>query len=294
LYSVANLYQPIYAIDDFNFAAVGDFGCTTNTDQTVDNIIDKNPEFVFALGDFSYKSTGKCWFNRIDPIDNITRISIGCHDDEDSEGFNGYMDHFALSRTFYSFDYKNTHVLVLDTQSDIYSADTPQYDFAVNDLQTASQDPNIDWIIVYFHSAFYTSPAVYTVSPELRDTVHPLFDQYGVDLVLTADLHNYQRTFPLKYNTTNPSDPIITGTDSNDYTDPEGEIYAIVGTGGFSLHPFSGKASFVSSQQDDFYGQLDIKITDNGNKLEGKFYRNGDNAILDNFTITKGNSSPET
>jgi hypothetical protein len=289
LYSVENLDHPIYALEDFNFAAVGDFGCNSNTDDTVDNIVDKNPELVFALGDFSYYSTGTCWFYKISPIDNITRITIGNHENDNSEGFNAYMSHFGLSQTYYSFNHENAHILVLDTEAegDIYSSGTPQYNFAVNDLQSASQDPDIDWIIVYFHAPIYTSPAPYTIESDLRDTVHPLFDEYGVDLVLAGDLHNYQRTFPLRYNANNPASPTITSTNASDYTDPEGAIYAIVGTGGFSLHNFSDKASFVSSQQDDFFGQLDIKITDNGNRMEGKFYRNSNNAILDSFSITK-------
>jgi hypothetical protein len=288
LYSVENLYQPTYAIEDFNFAAVGDFGCTSNTDDTLDNIVDKNPELVFALGDFSYYSTGTCWFYKISPIDNITRISIGNHEDDDSEGLDGYMSHFGLSETYYSFNHENAHILVLDTDRNPILSGSRQYDFAVNDLQSASQDPDIDWIIVYFHGPFYASPAPCCKAySELRGTYHPLFDQYGVDLVLAADIHNYQRTFPLIYNANNPASPTITSTNASDYTDPEGAIYAIVGTGGHSLRYFSGKASFVSSQQDDFFGQLDVKITDNGNKLEGKFYRNGNNAILDSFSITK-------
>jgi hypothetical protein len=254
----------------------------------VDNIVDKNPELVFALGDFSYYSTGTCWFYKISPIDNITRISIGNHEDDDSEGLDGYMSHFGLSETYYSFNHENAHILVLDTDRNPILSGSRQYDFAVNDLQSASQDPDIDWIIVYFHGPFYASPAPCCKAySELRGTYHPLFDQYGVDLVLAADIHNYQRTFPLSYNANNPASPTITSTNASDYTDPEGAIYAIVGTGGHSLRYFSGKASFVSSQQDDFFGQLDVKITDNGNKLEGKFYRNGNNAILDSFSITK-------
>jgi len=288
LHSVENLDQPLYALEDFNFAAVGDFGCNSNTDDTVDNIVHKNPELVFALGDFSYYPTGTCWFYKIAPIDNITRISIGNHDDDESEGFNEYMSHFGLSQTYYSFDHENTHILVLDTDRNSYSSGSPQYNFAVNDLQSASQDSDINWIIVYFHAPIYTSPApCCSVSSALRDTYHPLFDEYGVDLVLAGDLHHYQRTFPLRYNDDNPASPTITSTNASDYADPEGAIYAIVGTGGFSLHHFSDKASFVSSQQDDFFGILDIKITDNGNRMEGKFYRNSNNAILDSFSITK-------
>jgi hypothetical protein len=60
-----------------------------------------------------------------------------------------------------------------------------------------------------------------------------------------------------------------------------GRVFAIVGTGGANFHALSAKSSFTSSQQDNFFGQLDIKITNNGNILEGKFYRNGNNAVLE-------------
>jgi hypothetical protein len=112
-----------------------------------------------------------------------------------------------------------------------------------------------------------------------------------VDLVLAGHNHNYQRTFPLNYNLDRPSNPVVTSTLENDYVNPQGVIFAIVGTGGASLSPISDKAAYVVTQQDDCFGQLDIKITDNGNKLEGKFYRNGNNAILDSFSISKFTSN---
>jgi hypothetical protein len=39
-------------IPDFNFAAVGDWECTSYTIDTVNNILDKKPELVLGLGDF--------------------------------------------------------------------------------------------------------------------------------------------------------------------------------------------------------------------------------------------------
>src|ERR671910_293573 len=39
---------------NFNFVAVGDWDCIDETEDTVDNIIDKNPELILALGDLSY------------------------------------------------------------------------------------------------------------------------------------------------------------------------------------------------------------------------------------------------
>jgi hypothetical protein len=198
------------------------------------------------------------------------------------------MSHFGLLQTYYSYNYENAHIIVLDTDRNSYLPGSAQYNFVVNDLQSASQNPNLDWIIAYFHQPMYTSPATCCAPLDaFRDAYHPLFDQYGVDLVLQSHVHNYQRTFPLKYNMDSPANPIQTSQNSGDYLDPDGQIFAIVGTGGVGLHALSGKSSFVSIQQVNFFGQLDVKITQNGNKLEGRYYRNDNGAILDSFSITK-------
>jgi Bacterial Ig domain/F5/8 type C domain/Calcineurin-like phosphoesterase len=293
-------FLPTHALVDFNFDAVGDYGCNSNTDDTVDNIDGRNPEVVFALGDYSYQSTDTCWFNAIAPIDSITKISIGNHEDYSDEGFSAYVSHFGLSQTYYSYNYQNVHVLVMDTDRNSYSSGSSQYNFVVNDLQTASQNPNIKWIIVYLHKPFYTSPNSCSssgctnsgsVATSLRDTYGPKLDQFGVDLLLQGHVHNYQRIYPIKYDSGSPSSPTVTDSASTNYIDPQGEIFAIVGTGGINFHALSGKSSFVKYQQDDFFGVLDILITDNGNKLVGQYYTNGGNK-LDEFSITKANSPP--
>ena len=99
-------------------------------------------------------------------------------------------------------------------------------------------------------------------------------------------MHSYQRTFPIKYNTDNPSKPAITSSSKNNYNNPTGVIFAIVGTGGINFHGLAGKAPFVASQQGNKFGALEIKITNDGNTIEGKFYAN-DGSKKDQFTIKK-------
>ena len=187
----------------------------------------------------------------------------------------------------------------MDSDRVSYSSGSAQYNFVINDLQTASQNPNIGWIIVYIHKQMYTSPNTCSASScentasdatSLRNTYHAKFEQYGVDLVLNGHVHNYQRTFPIKYDSGSPSSPTITSSNTNSYTNPQGQIFATVGTGGVNFHALSGKASFVAKQQDDLFGQLDIKITNNGAKLEGRFYANS-GSVLDSFSITKSAGS---
>ena len=103
-------------------------------------------------------------------------------------------------------------VLFIDPFID-YSPGSTQYQFIENDLKTASTNPKIDWTFVVESTPIYISPSEHPGNSTIRDIYHPLFDKYGVDLVFSSDNHNYQRTFPLKYNSEgDSSNPIITFT----------------------------------------------------------------------------------
>jgi len=291
LSNFSNLWnRPAYGLSDFNISSVGDWGCNSNTKSTVTNIKGKSPELVLALGDYSYQPTATCWLNTISSIKSLTKINIGNHENDANEDLNKYLSSFGLSKQYYSFNFQNVHVLTMATEIS-FGTSSSQYNFVKNDLAAASTNPNIKWIIVNYHRAMYTSPNTCSSSTchgssSLRDAYHPLFDKYGVDLVLQGHVHDYQRTFPITYNPSSPSSPKKSSTNTNTYTDPQGEIFAIVGTGGINFHGLSGKSSFVASQQDSKFGILDIQIVNDGNKLQGKYYAN-DGSVKDQFSISK-------
>ena len=56
-----NNIDVIYAqtIPNFNIAAVGDWGCNSNTDKTVNSIKSQipSPDLILGLGDYSYESS---------------------------------------------------------------------------------------------------------------------------------------------------------------------------------------------------------------------------------------------
>lgn len=288
------LAQSVYA--DFNFGAVGDWGCSPdNTANTRDNIRGKSPERVLALGDYSYSPTAKCWLDIIDAptksIKSITRINIGNHE-MDGNGPQQYLNAFGnptppLAKQYYSFNYVNAHVLIMATEQS-YSVGSAQYNFVKADLEAAAANSNIKWIIVDFHKIMYTSPNGCSTCggiSSLRNVYHPLFDKNRVDIVLQAHVHNYQRTYPLIYDS--DGTPTRTSTNPSAYTDPAGEIFATVGTGGVSIHRLDSQSYFVAKQQALKYGALDISMTNDGSKLTGKYYRNGESTPYDTFTITK-------
>jgi calcineurin-like phosphoesterase family protein len=278
--------------EEFSFAAVGDFGCSKNTKNTVSNIEEKKPELVLPLGDLSYQSTADCWFDAMAPLKGKIMITLGFHDVNDGKSkINQYVNSFDMGKQYNSFDYRHVHFLNLASESP-FLVGSAQYNFVNQDLKKASENKDIDWIIVTSYGPFYTSPSTHKAEKDLRDIYHPIFEKYNVDLVLQAHNHNYQRTYPISYNSAGDSSkPFVTTiqntTAYNNHTG--GIVFAVVGTGGESFYPLSGQAPYVANQSEGKFGFLDIGIS-NGNphtKLTGTFYDNKGGAILDQFAIEK-------
>ena len=122
----------------FNFAAAGDWGCTSRTIDTVNNIVDKNPELILGLGDYEYYGDdADCWLEIVEPIEEKMKIAIGNHEVEGESKLTQYMEHFGLTDQYYSFDYQNVHFTVMsDYVSDEIGSE--QYTFVQNDLAKAA------------------------------------------------------------------------------------------------------------------------------------------------------------
>jgi hypothetical protein len=202
---------------------------------------------------------------------------------------NQYKDAFGLENLYYSFDYKGVHFIVMSTLSE-FDVNSDQYKFIEKDLNAASGNKNIDWIVVSNYGPFYTSPSAHPAKNDIRNIYHPLFDRYGVDLVLNGHNHNYQRTYPLTFNVDKASKPTITNAYTTGYNgNNDGIVYAIVGTAGEGFHPLEGRESYMANQFEGKFGFLNIEIS-NGNphtKLTATFYDNKVSNVLDEFTIEK-------
>jgi predicted phosphodiesterase len=276
-------------VSDFNFIAVGDWGCGSGTNHTINNIEYKNPELILGLGDYSYKPTADCWIELIRPFESKLKIAIGNHDDVSHSLLNQYMSHFGLTKQYYSFNYQNVHFVVMSTELP-FGIGSEQYSFIQQDLAKTSSDPDIKWRVVYTHKPFYHGCQFFTesclITSKLREIYHPLFDTYDIDLVLYGHHHSYERTYPLKYNVSNESSPTITDLNMNSYSYPNGSIFITVGTGGYSLYYLESRPYFVVAQYQDDYGVLGIDVIQSNNTLIGKFYAN-DGSIIDRFSITK-------
>ena len=279
---------------NFNFATAGDFGCSKNTQNTIANMEKQDPDLVLALGDLSYHSSADCWFDIMSPLKGKIMITLGHHDTKDGdEKMDQYTKSFKLEKEYYSYDYKQVHFVIMAALSD-YEQGSEQYNFVKQDLEKASQNEDINWIIVSTYKPLYTSPSQHEAEIDLREIYHPLFEKYDVDLVLGGHNHNYQRTYPLTYNPNKSSKPVPTNNFGTGYNSKaDGIVFATVGTGGVNFYSLDGRDPYMATQFADKFGFLNIEIK-NGNpdtKLTGTFYDNKGSEVADEFTIEKRNKN---
>lgn len=142
---------------------------------------------------------------------------------------------------YYSVDYGNVHVVVLDTQLSARDEDqrAAMRSWLVDDLSSNTAD----WTIVTFHHPPYSKGSnhdsdelhLYALDyPQklMREEFVPVFDEYGVDLVYSGHSHSYERSYYL-HNHTGTSDTfspaehaeLVDGDPTNPATGRDGEGY---------------------------------------------------------------------
>ena len=162
---------------------------------------------------------------------------------------------------------------------------TAQQNFVKADLEAASSNPDVKWIIVMFHRQIHSSSAspAHQSIPALNTAYNRLFMDTGVDLILQAHMHNYERMKVRDFNTAGCND-------AGSYPESCNYTAFVVGTGGAELYPFK-TISPDSEVRYQGHGYLDLAFTDDENVLTGKFFAN-DGSTKDSFTITRQSSNP--
>jgi len=155
------------------------------------------------------------------------------------------MNHF-------SYDYGNSHWLVIDADNYVDWTNKELLDWVKQDLQSAS---SATWRFVMFHQPGFNSSREHYEQQQMR-LLAPIFETGKVDVVFTGHVHNYQRSFPLTFVPDRKGTLLVGGKDNNTLRgrvvngkwtldksfdgiinkSPNGVIYLVTGAGGADLY----------------------------------------------------------
>ncbi|MFD8755886.1 purple acid phosphatase family protein [Kitasatospora sp. NPDC059577] len=247
-----------YVNDNLGSPAAGD------TTAGVERIA---PLFHLLNGDLCYANiatdrvrTWSDWF------ENNTRSArhrpwmpaAGNHENEKGNGpvgYGAYQAYFDLPDSgsddelrglWYSFTAGSVRVISLNNDDVAYQdggnsylhgySGGAQQRWLERELATADADPEIDWIVVCMHQVVISTADRFNGADlGVREAWVPLFDRYGVDLVVCGHEHHYERSHPIRGQ--QPTDtrtpvPVATGTRTIDTT--KGTVHMVIGGGGTS------------------------------------------------------------
>lgn len=195
----------------------------------------------------------------------------------------------------FSFDYGNSHWLILDSNPYAEWTDPALRKWIADDLTST----RATWKFVGFHHPGFNSSKVHYEDQWMR-TLSDVFEAQGVDVVIAGHVHNYQRTYPMTFRMTGtPQMPIkeVAGEwkldkafDGNKDTTPKGVIYLITGAGGANL--YDPEQSDNPSSWKEFTMKFNSKVHSfTVADIDGRTAKfrqiSASGETIDSFTITK-------
>ncbi len=143
----------------------------------------------------------------------------------------------------FSFDYGNSHWTVLDSNKNVDWTDPALRKWVENDLKSAQ---SATWRFVTFHHPGFNSAITHLKDQWMRG-MSDVFEKYGVSVVFSGHVHNYQRSFPLTFVSKPGGYNQATGElegewtldkkyDGKVNTKPKGIVYLVTGAGGAKLY----------------------------------------------------------
>ncbi len=207
--------------------------------------------------------------------------------------------HYPVMANF-SFDYANSHWTVLDSNSYVDWTKGALRDWVIQDIAAAAK---ATWRFVAFHHPGFNSSKAHFDNQQMR-LLADVFEAGKVDIVFAGHVHNYQRSFPMRFiPDRDPGGAVVRkgeqvlgrwsldrAYDGQTKTRASGPIYLVTGAGGNHLYnpeqqddPASWQSftcKFISRSFS--FTQVDV----DGRSLIARQVDPGGNE-LDRFTLSK-------
>ena len=272
------------ATPEVTWTATGPVGLDANSTPASKDIVagieQVAPLFHLLNGDLCYANLDvdrvRTWNNFFTNNTRSARFrpwmpAAGNHEIESANGpigLGAYQAYFSLPSTetdaelaglYYAFTAGSVRVIVLQNDDnclqdggDIYISGYSggrQLSFLERELKAARASREIDWIVVAMHQVMISSSDANGADLGLRQKYGPLFDRYGVDLVLCGHDHDYERSWPVRgcnhhvgrdattgaaVDTCQPQPVVTTEPTEGRFDTSHGTIHLILGGGGTS------------------------------------------------------------
>ncbi len=151
----------------------------------------------------------------------------------------------------FSYNWGAVHWTILDADTYVDWTDSSLQKWVSDDLASAK---NSTWRFVIFHHPGFNSSRDHYEQQQMR-LLSPVFEKGGVDVVFNGHVHNYQRSYPLRFVPDNggillaaskagkPRGRVVNGMWTLDkkyngttVTKPDGVLYIVTGAGGQDLY----------------------------------------------------------
>jgi acid phosphatase type 7 len=307
---------------DFDLVFFGDTGLLgradgldTGTAQAIKEMLGLNPDLILPGGDYAYYNTDQrygtldnsidAWFNQNQPL--FSRVPImptyGNHEVLLGESYDRWAERFATPQGWngqqnYSFDVGDVHFVSILAVSDTTALPSSSLTWLRNDLAAARADAGTKWIVPYMHVPAFADGSSHPSNTALRAQLGPVFEQYGVQVVLASHDQSYERTYPL---TGVPNNITRTSTSLSGYDESDGVTWIKVSPAG-KLSNKSGADNFskfqtfpapfwTASRDDTMHHFSRLTFTANGTLRVDTYGFSGDGtpaAIIDSFEYNIG------
>lgn len=315
--------------DKFSFITIADVQASSDENfahaaLTLKGALEIAPEasFVANLGDYVNDNTNDEWDwyfkNFAFANNNYTQVPVaGNHDGNITNKFNtncfknifalDESDNQSLEGVYYSFDYGNTHIAVLNT-NDMYPMTQAQRNWLINDMKQS----DATWKIIMMHRSLYSAGKNIN-KPDtviMRNVLLPIIDELDIDMVYAGHDHMYLRTTQVYGDAAVEGTEYVTETYNGESVtfalNPEGTVYTLPSTAGTkrysvnedAMKPILDVADKAFSTSD--WGGCFCVTEINGGKLIYKAYVVDDDTqeieLVDTYAImkTEGNTAEDS
>eukprot|EP00012_Vannella_robusta_P009447 CAMPEP_0206198814 /NCGR_PEP_ID=MMETSP0166-20121206/9864_1 /ASSEMBLY_ACC=CAM_ASM_000260 /TAXON_ID=95228 /ORGANISM="Vannella robusta, Strain DIVA3 518/3/11/1/6" /LENGTH=469 /DNA_ID=CAMNT_0053616745 /DNA_START=119 /DNA_END=1528 /DNA_ORIENTATION=- len=304
---------PVPANQEFTFITYGDMGSSNAADPDLywlnEAARTHSADLILHIGDISYADGYQpgwdLFMQKIEPVAARIPYMTTAGNHEEFFDFTAYRYRFQMPvpeqnlvnvgrenmTLYYSFNYGNAHIVAISAEAFWGLAPNlhpggAQHEWLINDLSSVDRE-TYPWVIAYLHRPLYctNSNKCVTQTAYYRSLLEDIFNDYGVDLVLTAHQHDYERTLPVYQSM------VVDGYNqsSTRFQNVSAPIYSVIGTGGnhegLQDNFVSPPSWSVPQSRMAVWGYTTIQM--NSTALTWNFLNAATHEVVDSFDLLK-------